>query len=126
MSGLLAFAKHAVRLLANALALAMIGLVKGYQLVLSPLLGPRCRFWPSCSHYAEEAIRVHGPWRGGWLAARRILRCHPGCEGGIDPVPGGASEQLCRADEELDEAFRVRPESRGRQEAAESDRSSEL
>ena len=88
---------------------AMIGLVRGYQLLLSPLLGPRCRYWPSCSHYAMEAIRVHGPGRGGWLALRRILRCHPGCPGGLDPVPGGPSEALCRDDPELDEHFRCRP-----------------
>ncbi|UYG09542.1 membrane protein insertion efficiency factor YidD [Halomonas sp. M4R1S46] len=87
---------------------AMLGLLRGYQLLLSPLLGPRCRYWPSCSHYAMEAIRVHGPGRGGWLALRRILRCHPGCPGGIDPVPGGPSEALCRDDPELDEHFRCR------------------
>ncbi|RTR05143.1 membrane protein insertion efficiency factor YidD [Halomonas nitroreducens] len=87
----------------------MIGLVRGYQLVLSPLLGPRCRYWPSCSHYAIEAIRVHGPARGGWLALRRLLRCHPGCAGGLDPVPGGPSEALCRDDPDLDEHFRCRP-----------------
>ncbi|KAA0013489.1 membrane protein insertion efficiency factor YidD [Billgrantia pellis] len=87
------------------LGLVLIGLVKLYQFTLSPLLGPRCRFWPSCSHYTAEAIRVHGPLRGGWLGARRIVRCHPGNHGGIDPVPGGPSEALCREDPELDEHF---------------------
>lgn len=58
-----------------------------YRVVLSPLLGPRCRYYPSCSAYALEALRVHGPLRGGWLAARRITRCHPLREGGRDPVP---------------------------------------
>ncbi len=96
------------RALSNGLGLVMIGLVKLYQVTLSPLLGPRCRYWPSCSHYTLEALRVHGTLQGGWLAARRILRCHPGCEGGIDPVPGGPSEALCRADPELDEDFRPR------------------
>ncbi len=62
-------------------------LIRGYQLFISPLLGPRCRFYPTCSHYALEAIEVHGPWRGGWLALRRILRCHPWHPGGLDPVP---------------------------------------
>ncbi|MEO6064356.1 MAG: membrane protein insertion efficiency factor YidD, partial [Lysobacterales bacterium] len=53
----------------------------------SPLFGVRCRFHPTCSQYAIEAIEVHGAGHGGWLALRRIARCHPGCQGGIDPVP---------------------------------------
>ena len=61
--------------------------IRGYQVAISPLLGPRCRFYPSCSAYAVEALRVHGPLRGTWLAARRLLRCHPWNLGGIDPVP---------------------------------------
>jgi hypothetical protein len=66
-------------------------LIRFYQLIVSPLLGPRCRFWPSCSHYADEAIAVHGLWRGSWLALRRIGRCHPFYPGGIDLVPGTES-----------------------------------
>lgn len=62
-------------------------LVRGYQLVLSPLLGPRCRFYPSCSAYAVEALSTHGAVKGTWLAARRLLRCHPWNPGGIDHVP---------------------------------------
>jgi uncharacterized protein len=62
-------------------------LIRAYQLVLSPLLGPRCRFYPSCSHYAIEAIETHGAWRGSWLSAKRICRCHPFNPGGFDPVP---------------------------------------
>ena len=65
----------------------LIWLVKGYQYLISPLLGPRCRFYPSCSHYTIEALQKHGALRGGWLAIRRILRCHPLNPGGIDPVP---------------------------------------
>jgi putative membrane protein insertion efficiency factor len=65
----------------------MVLLLRGYQLVISPLLGPRCRFYPSCSAYAIEAITVHGPLRGSWLAGRRLLRCHPWNPGGPDPVP---------------------------------------
>jgi uncharacterized protein len=61
--------------------------IRAYQLAVSPLLGPRCRFYPSCSAYAVEALQVHGPLRGTWLAARRLLRCHPWNPGGIDPVP---------------------------------------
>jgi uncharacterized protein len=62
-------------------------LIRAYQLVLSPLLGPRCRFYPSCSQYGLEAIEAHGALRGSWLTARRICRCHPFHEGGFDPVP---------------------------------------
>ena len=63
------------------------GLIRGYQLFLSPLLPPSCRFHPSCSQYALEAVTRHGALRGGWLAARRLARCHPFHPGGFDPVP---------------------------------------
>lgn len=62
-------------------------LIQLYRLWISPLLGPRCRFIPSCSAYGLEAIRRHGPWRGGWLTLRRLLRCHPFTPCGCDPVP---------------------------------------
>lgn len=65
----------------------LVLLLRGYQLLVSPLLGPRCRFYPSCSAYAVEAITVHGAIRGLWLAARRLLRCHPWNPGGVDLVP---------------------------------------
>lgn len=68
-------------------ACAAICLIRSYQLLISPLLGPRCRYYPSCSHYAIDALRIHGPLRGAWLAARRLLRCHPLNAGGYDPVP---------------------------------------
>jgi putative membrane protein insertion efficiency factor len=65
----------------------LILLVRGYQRFISPLLGPRCRFYPSCSAYAVESLRTHGAARGSWLALRRLLRCHPWNPGGLDPVP---------------------------------------
>jgi uncharacterized protein len=61
--------------------------IRLYQLLLSPLLGPRCRFYPSCSSYAVEAITIHGAMKGSYLATRRLLRCHPWNPGGLDPVP---------------------------------------
>ncbi|WP_458525716.1 membrane protein insertion efficiency factor YidD [Onishia taeanensis] len=73
--------------LARLASLPLIALIKVYQYGISPLLGPRCRFWPTCSNYALEAIRQHGAGRGGWLALRRIGKCHPWHEGGIDLVP---------------------------------------
>lgn len=65
----------------------LIALLRGYKGWISPLLGPRCRFHPTCSEYAMQAIGRFGAIRGGWLAARRILRCHPLHPGGHDPVP---------------------------------------
>ena len=66
---------------------AMVFLVRAYQAVVSPLLGPCCRYAPSCSAYAIEALQVHGVVRGLALAAWRVLRCHPFAAGGYDPVP---------------------------------------
>lgn len=71
----------------SPLAWVLRALVLAYRYGLSPLLGPRCRFYPSCSAYALGAIDEHGALRGAYLALRRILRCHPWHEGGYDPVP---------------------------------------
>jgi putative membrane protein insertion efficiency factor len=62
-------------------------LLRGYQLLVSPIYGPVCRYAPSCSHYAQEAVLTHGIARGGWLALRRLARCHPWGGSGFDPVP---------------------------------------
>jgi putative membrane protein insertion efficiency factor len=65
----------------------LIRLIKAYQYLISPFLGPSCRFHPTCSHYAIEAISEHGVLKGGYLSVRRIIKCHPLHEGGHDPVP---------------------------------------
>jgi len=61
--------------------------IRGYQVAISPVLPPACRYYPTCSNYAIEAIEKYGALRGGWMAARRIGRCHPFSPGGFDPVP---------------------------------------
>lgn len=69
------------------MATVLIALIRVYQWLVSPLLGPRCRFHPSCSRYAVTALRRFGAVRGTWLTLRRVVRCHPLNPGGIDPVP---------------------------------------
>ncbi len=64
-----------------------IWLIRGYQMILSPLIGRQCRYWPTCSHYAIEAYQRHGAWVGSKLTLRRLARCHPFSRGGYDPVP---------------------------------------
>lgn len=66
---------------------ALMGLIKGYQLLVSPLLGPTCKYYPSCSRYGLEAVRRHGAVRGSVMAAWRVLRCNPWSNGGVDEVP---------------------------------------
>jgi len=68
-------------------ATAVVGLIKLYRISISPLLGRHCRFAPTCSEYAAESVTRYGVWRGLWLAARRLARCHPWHPGGWDPVP---------------------------------------
>ena len=65
----------------------LIAIVRGYKKYISPLLPPSCRFTPTCSEYAMEALQKHGAWKGSLLAIWRILRCNPFCKGGYDPVP---------------------------------------
>jgi putative membrane protein insertion efficiency factor len=80
-----------VQLLTKLFSALALGLIRAYQLALSPLLPPSCRFVPSCSEYAAQAVRKHGPLRGTWLALKRISKCHPikwlGGGSGYDPVP---------------------------------------
>jgi putative membrane protein insertion efficiency factor len=71
----------------QAIQSAVLFLLRAYKRLLSPLLPPACRYVPSCSEYAAEAVELHGPWRGGLMAAWRVLRCHPFVKGGVDPVP---------------------------------------
>jgi putative membrane protein insertion efficiency factor len=85
-----------MKTIGQVLALPLRGLVWIYRYAVSPLLGANCRFQPTCSAYAEEALRRHGAFKGGWLAIKRIARCHPWGGSGYDPVPG--------SDERADEA----------------------
>lgn len=78
-------------------------LIRGYQWTLSPMLGARCRFYPSCSCYAHEAVERHGALHGLWLAVKRLSRCHPFSPGGYDPVPEGRARSR-RAHERLSNA----------------------
>ncbi len=71
----------------KAMAFVLLGLIRFYQQWISPLLGPSCRFIPSCSEYGIEAVTKHGPWRGGWLTLKRLSKCHPLTPCGCDPVP---------------------------------------
>ncbi|WP_035529997.1 membrane protein insertion efficiency factor YidD [Haemophilus sputorum] len=73
-----------------------------YRYAISPLIGPRCRFYPTCSTYAVEAIKLHGALKGGWLALKRIARCHPWSEGGEDPVPPANKKACCEHHNKLD------------------------
>ncbi|MEA1871344.1 MAG: membrane protein insertion efficiency factor YidD [Candidatus Bipolaricaulota bacterium] len=65
----------------------LLGVIAFYQRFISPFFSPRCRFYPTCSQYGVEAISKYGPFKGGYLALRRVLRCHPLHPGGFDPVP---------------------------------------
>jgi len=76
-----------------------IALIRAYQLTLSPILGGSCRFTPSCSAYAREAIETHGAWQGLRLAIRRLSRCHPFGASGLDPVPALEAPEAARAPE---------------------------
>jgi len=91
MSGARTVLVQVARGLLRLPVLALTLVVRGYQLFVSPLLGPRCRFYPSCSAYALTALQRHGAVRGSWLAVRRLGRCHPWNPGGVDHVPPAAA-----------------------------------
>jgi putative membrane protein insertion efficiency factor len=76
-----------MKIIRRILSLPFIVLIRLYQIVISPILGPKCRFTPTCSQYALEAIKKYGIFKGSWLAAKRIARCHPWGGHGYDPVP---------------------------------------
>ncbi|MDQ2993811.1 MAG: membrane protein insertion efficiency factor YidD [Pseudomonadota bacterium] len=77
----------------TAVKTVLFGLIRGYQLLISPVLGQRCRFHPTCSHYATQAIMQHGTSKGLWLSLRRLMKCHPFHPGGID-FPPNLKEEL--------------------------------
>lgn len=81
----------------------LLGLIRAYQLLLSPFFGSRCRFYPTCSSYAREAIEVHGALLGSWLTLKRIVRCGPWHPGGVDPVPPPRDEGRGSRDATRDE-----------------------
>ena len=76
-----------MKTLLKIVSLPFILLIKVYQYIISPMLGPKCRFTPTCSQYAEQALKKYGLFTGGWLALKRIGKCHPGGSSGYDPVP---------------------------------------
>ena len=87
MSAISQIGRQSRRLIVLAVQLFLLALLGFYRRLVSPLLPPACRFHPSCSCYAQQAVIKHGPFRGSMLTVRRLLRCHPLHEGGIDPVP---------------------------------------
>ena len=81
--------------------IVLIALLRAYRTLISPLYGPVCKYYPSCSAYALEAVTVHGAWRGSGLAARRLAHCHPWSPGGDDPVPGTDAARSWAAEQAL-------------------------
>lgn len=79
--------KTLIHYIDKALSALLIGLIQAYRYCISPLLGARCRFSPTCSQYARQSVEIYGAFKGSWLALVRILKCHPLHSGGYDPVP---------------------------------------
>lgn len=80
--------------MSRLLSLPLLALLAVYRMLISPVLPQACRYHPSCSQYAQDAVRIHGPFVGPWLALRRLLRCHPWAPGGPDPVPARTGKRL--------------------------------
>jgi putative membrane protein insertion efficiency factor len=85
----------------------LLALIRAYQYLVSPWVGGACRYWPTCSEYAREAIEVHGAAKGAWMTAARLARCHPYGRGGVDPVPTHFRLRCWCADEHGGTASRV-------------------
>ncbi len=94
-SSILSKAAYHLRQVPTVIALTLLS---GYRWLISPMLGPSCRFEPTCSRYAMEAIERFGVLRGTWLTIHRLIRCHPWCEGGYDPVPDDKPKRECGDD----------------------------
>jgi putative membrane protein insertion efficiency factor len=80
--------------MSRLLSLPLLALLAVYRKLISPVLPQACRYYPSCSQYAQDAVRIHGPIVGPWLALKRLLRCHPWAPGGPDPVPARTGKRL--------------------------------
>ncbi|MGC3955178.1 MAG: membrane protein insertion efficiency factor YidD [Propionicimonas sp.] len=96
----------------------LIGLLKVYRAVISPLYGNVCKYYPTCSAYALEAVTVHGAIKGSWLAARRLASCHPWSLGGYDPVPGTPAAAAWEAEQAEKAALSTGPTGPSQQKAA--------
>ena len=81
-----------IKILAQTIGNLLAVLIRTYQLVISPVLAGSCRYQPTCSQYAQDAIDLHGPFKGSWLAVKRVARCHPWGSSGFDPVPPGKAK----------------------------------
>jgi len=80
----------------------LLALIRGYRYVLSPWIGNDCRFWPTCSEYAQDAIERYGALRGGWMMLTRLARCHPYSAGGVDPIPHAFSWRCWRCSKDAE------------------------
>lgn len=87
------FFKGSKKILTKSFKLLLLGILKCYQWVISPIFPPACRYVPTCSTYAKHAIEIHGPFKGGWLAFKRFVTCHPLGGSGYDPVPPPLEEK---------------------------------